>query len=287
MREPASMDVSWWTTSEPSSDPAGSVARRDISTPARLARPEASLVLLIAALFATFPLLPRPGLIALALALALLALVRRSLRPRFAHLAVLCALTVTAVAAVGMTLWPLPLVLSTASYLVLLRTLPMGARPDWLRRGHFARDVRLAIGAAVLVSGAALVLWFLALRPDYSALGATLFPKLPIWMLAIGVVLFSMVNAAFEEFIYRGALLQALDAAVGVGPLPLLLQAGAFGILHINGFPRGATGVALAAIYGVMMGLVRRRSCGLLAPWVAHVFADTVIGFILLTALLR
>jgi CAAX protease family protein len=287
MREPASMEVTWWTTRGPLSEQGRSGAPRDISTPARLARPEASLVLLIAALFATFPLLPRPGLIALAVALALLALVRRNLRERFAQLAVLCCLTVTAVAAVGMTLWPLPLVLSTASYLVLLRTLPMGARPDWLRRGHFTRDVRVSIGAAILVSSAALVLWFLALRPDYSALGATLFPRLPVWMLAIGIVLFAIVNAAFEEFIYRGALLQALDAALGVGPLPLLLQAGAFGILHINGFPRGATGVALATIYGVMMGLVRRRSRGLFAPWVAHVFADTVIGFILLTALFR
>jgi hypothetical protein len=42
-------------------------------------------------------------------------------------------------------------------------------------------------------------------------------------------------------------------------------------------------GVGLATIYGLMMGVVRRRSGGLLAPWIAHVLTDVVIAGIVLT----
>jgi len=35
--------------------------------------------------------------------------------------------------------------------------------------------------------------------------------------------------------------------------------------------------VALAAVYGLMLGAMRLRSGGLLAPWIAHVLTDLVI----------
>ncbi|WP_437619116.1 hypothetical protein [Sorangium sp. So ce1151] len=51
----------------------------------------------------------------------------------------------------------------------------------------------------------------------------------------------------------------------------------------MNGFPSGAVGVGLAAIYAVMLGVLRRRAGGLLALCVAHVAADLTIFALLLT----
>jgi hypothetical protein len=41
--------------------------------------------------------------------------------------------------------------------------------------------------------------------------------------------------------------------------------------------------VGLACIYGEMMGLLRRKSYGMLAPWLGHVLTDIVIASIVLT----
>jgi hypothetical protein len=90
-----------------------------------------------------------------------------------------------------------------------------------------------------------------------------------------------MVNAAVEEGAYRGVILHALDRSLGTGFAALLLQALAFGAIHIRGFPRGWIGVGLACIYGLLMGVIRRRAGGMFAPWIAHVFTDVVIAGIL------
>jgi len=65
-------------------------------------------------------------------------------------------------------------------------------------------------------------------------------------------VLFSLINAAVEEGAYRGVVVNALDR-VRVPWQAEIVQALAFGLLHIHGFPRGWIGVGLATIFGVMM----------------------------------
>jgi hypothetical protein len=97
-----------------------------------------------------------------------------------------------------------------------------------------------------------------------------------------GGLIFSMVNAAVEEGAYRGVLMHGLDSALGRGPAALVLQALAFRALHVQGFPRGALGVGLASIFGLLMGIIRRRADGMFAPWLAHVFTDIVIAGIIL-----
>jgi membrane protease YdiL (CAAX protease family) len=57
----------------------------------------------------------------------------------------------------------------------------------------------------------------------------------------------------------------------------LVLSSLSFGLAHYRGFPSGLPGVSLAFTYGLMMGVLRWRAAGLLAPWGAHVFADIVI----------
>jgi hypothetical protein len=93
---------------------------------------------------------------------------------------------------------------------------------------------------------------------------------------------FAMLNAAVEEAAYRGVFLHALDRSLGPGFAALLLQALAFGAIHIRGFPRGWPGVGLACIFGLLMGVIRRRAGGMFAPWIAHVFTDVVIAGIVL-----
>jgi membrane protease YdiL (CAAX protease family) len=60
--------------------------------------------------------------------------------------------------------------------------------------------------------------------------------------------------------------------------LELLLQASAFAALHYQaGFPRGVAGVALTFVYGLVLGVLRCRTGGLLIPFLTHVLTDLVI----------
>jgi membrane protease YdiL (CAAX protease family) len=122
-----------------------------------------------------------------------------------------------------------------------------------------------------------LIVWYLSARPNIADLIETFVPKWNIALLILGGLLFSIVNAAVEEGAYRGVIMDALDKSIGSGVAPILLQAAAFGTRHINGFPRGWIGVGLASAFGLLMALIRRRSQGMLAPWIAHVCTDIVI----------
>jgi membrane protease YdiL (CAAX protease family) len=182
-----------------------------------------------------------------------------------------------------MMLWPLPIALGAAALAIATRTVPsMAGAFSFVRRGRLDAGVRLAIVASAIVAGAALVSWFRIARPDYTQVRRTLFPPLPLPLLAVGILAFAVVNGALEELAYRGVLLEALDTELGAPLLAIGVQALAFGAMHVNGFPRGLVGVALATIYGVMMGIVRRRADGLVAPFLAHVLTDVTIGTILL-----
>jgi membrane protease YdiL (CAAX protease family) len=154
---------------------------------------------------------------------------------------------------------------------------------DWVRWGSFGADVRWLTAGCGLAAAVGVWGWFVLLQPNIDDIVTTFVPAGPIWLVIAGGLLFSCVNAAVEEGAYRGVVLHGLDSTLGSGIAALLLQAVAFGALHIAGFPRGWVGVGLAAVYGVMMGVVRRRSGGMLAPWAAHVFTDIVIAAIVVT----
>ena len=152
---------------------------------------------------------------------------------------------------------------------------------QWLKRGRVDAPIIGLIVASVIIAGVALLAWYLVLTPDVSDLREAMFPPYPAWVLVLGGIGFAAVNAAVEEALFRGILLGALDRTLKSPIAALLLQAAAFGLMHINGFPRGAVGVGLAAIYGLMMGMLRRRSNGMLAPWLGHVATDLTIVSIL------
>lgn len=88
--------------------------------------------------------------------------------------------------------------------------------------------------------------------------------------------LFATVNALLEEVVWRGVMQDALAAQLGLKG-GLLAQAVVFGVIHAQGFPRGLIGILLASTYGLLLGMLRLRSGGIVAPIIAHVCADATI----------
>jgi membrane protease YdiL (CAAX protease family) len=158
----------------------------------------------------------------------------------------------------------------------------------WLAIGRADARIMAAGALFAVVSGAALLSWFLIARPDLADLVQTFVPDWPLWLLVPAAVLFSIVNAALEEAAYRGVVFGALEAARVPTPAVLVLQAAAFAALHFQaGFPRGPIGMALAFVYGLVLGEVRRRAGGLVAPLITHVLTDLVIVTIVLALVRR
>jgi membrane protease YdiL (CAAX protease family) len=173
--------------------------------------------------------------------------------------------------------WPIPAVVGLCVFFVAHASAARGRSrpPKILRRGRFgALELSWVLGL-VLVSAAALLVFRALTSPPVSDLTYLLTAMTPGSLMLVGAA-FAMVNAFVEELLFRGVILhhlqRAMPTAMAVG-----LQALAFGMLHLNAYPYGPAGVALAATYGLLLGIVRVRTGGLLACWAAHVCADIVI----------
>jgi membrane protease YdiL (CAAX protease family) len=239
-----------------------------------------ALLLLEVALSASV-LLRAPGVgTAAALALLLLGLVGWALRAwPVAHLGLAMGLAWGANAQFEL-LPPISILSGLAAYAALVMVAPPLRRSaSWFRRGRLDRPLALATAAVVVSSAAALLGWYFLLRPDVSDLQRN-FAAFPFWAIPLVAIAFGLANAVAEEFLWRGIMQEGLQVHFPAA-LALAIQATSFGLVHFRGFPRGWGGVGLAAIYGLMLGELRRRAGGLLAPWIAHVFADVVIALVL------
>ena len=201
------------------------------------------------------------------------------------HLSLFCFLWVLIpLIAPAFNRWPLYKVTPLAIYAgVLGMSKHLRKSVLWFRPGQLGVDIWLFISFVVLVSSGALVVWNFICRPDLTANLANI-PPMPLWLLPLAGVVFALLNSAVEEAIFRGVMLQSLDSAIGAGTIPLVIQAMFFGWLHYSevGIPRGVVGVAMASVYGLMLGYLRYRSRGILASWLAH--AGTDIGVFIIVA---
>lgn len=233
-------------------------------------------------MFGVFPVLPGHLLMADVAAMAILTVIGLPLRWVVASPFGVFCVTCILLALVGLPS-QLFFTLGIVTYLA-AQTFGLGSPTElmWFRRGTMTRDVVVVAVASIAVSALGLIVWFLSIQPDLSDLVEHFVPNWHWALLIPGGLLFAMVNAAVEEVAYRGVLLHALERTLGTGTVALCVQALAFGVLHINGFPRGLSGIVLATIFGLLMGLIRRKSHGLFAPWAAHVCADIVIVAIVL-----
>ncbi len=154
---------------------------------------------------------------------------------------------------------------------------PLRGSVGWLRPGKFDARIWSMVAVTVVIPIIALMLWVHFLSPDLGRYSDSV-PKFSLWLIALYALANAAFNAALEETIWRGVMLEALDSALGPGVWALLIQAVSFGVAHYrNGFPNGLVGAAMAAIFGIMLGIIRRASKGILAGWIAHTVVDAAI----------
>ena len=182
--------------------------------------------------------------------------------------------------------WPLNKVAPLLVYGFLVALVPNLRRSVyWMQVGRFGADIRLLVLLVVVFSIAALVGWNVICKPDLAPSRANI-PEMPLWLAPLAGVAFSLANAAVEEAIFRGVFLQALDTSIGPGIISLAIQAVLFGWMHYSevGFPKGLLGVAMASVYGLLLGYVRYRARGMLAVWLAHTGTDIAVFAIVATS---
>jgi membrane protease YdiL (CAAX protease family) len=177
-----------------------------------------------------------------------------------------------------MQLWPFRLLLPLLLYLGIAFAVP-GLRRSvaWAKLGRFDPRLLALVLGTILVSLVALAGWVVLAAPDLNRYTQSL-PEVPGWVIPFVGLGFALLNAAMEEVSFRGVVMEGFENALGPGKAALILQALLFGFLHYRaGFPNGVWGVAMTFVFGLMLAALRRRSGGLLVPWVAHVGADAVI----------
>ena len=182
--------------------------------------------------------------------------------------------------------WPLNKVAPLLMYGFLVALVPNLRRSiRWMEVGRFGADIRLLALLAVVFSAAVLVGWNIICKPDLAPSRANI-PEMHLWLTPLAAVAFSVTNAAVEEAIFRGIFLQALDTSIGPGIISLAIQAVLFGWMHYSevGLPKGLLGVAMASVYGLLLGYVRYRARGMLAVWLAHTGTDLAVFAIVATS---
>jgi len=220
--------------------------------------------------------LPWSALPAVACAALAVPAVRRAPGPG-ARIAVLAACLLAAILT-GL-LWQPVMILALAAFALVARAVPGLRRTGApLRAGRVPVPGTLACAAVTPVG---LLAWHVLARPDLSDVVDAYVPAVPLALLLLGGVLFALVNAALEEVIWRGLLQDDLGALLGPAAA-VAVQGASFGLAHAHGVPRGLAGVVLAGGWGVLLGWLRLRSGGLLAPILAHVVADATIATIVL-----
>ena len=147
----------------------------------------------------------------------------------------------------------------------------------WLRAGKFDAKIWTLVLITVIVPAAALMAWVHWFSPDLTRY-SHITPDFPLWLAIVYGIGSSAFNAALEEITWRGVMLEALDSAFGPGVCPVIIQSVSFAVAHYrNGFPNGILGSAMVFVFGLMLGIIRRKSKGILGCWLAHTLVDAAI----------
>ena len=154
----------------------------------------------------------------------------------------------------------------------------------WIHAGRIERVSWFLILIGSSLSTVALLLW--AFWTDNLGVGEHMMASVahlpPMLVLGVGIPIFALINALAEEVTYRGVFQQGLGYAFEHPAIVILLQATAFAAAHVRGgFPNGLAGYVMVVVYGSLLGYLRHRSKGLLAPYLTHVLGDLTIGYFL------
>ena len=146
--------------------------------------------------------------------------------------------------------------------------------------GRFDKKIIIYSLAVIIVSTAALIAWRELTNPDLRPLIA-IPDRIDHKYLIAAILAFPVFNALAEELMFRWILWDGLAELLKIPAAVIIIQAALFGLCHYRGFPNGWLGVVLAFCYGLMLGFIRHKSNGLLAPIVTHIFADMTIILII------
>lgn len=154
----------------------------------------------------------------------------------------------------------------------------------WLPRGSSSPGVWWLGAITVIGAAVALAVWagWTEQFADGTVDAVDAVRQWPLALLIPAVGVFAFVNAITEEIAYRGIVYEtacALFPPTGA----VIVQAAAFGALHVAGFPAGPVGVGLAFAYGLALGALRYLTGGLRIPIVVHVAADATIAVLAIT----
>jgi membrane protease YdiL (CAAX protease family) len=177
-------------------------------------------------------------------------------------------------------LWQVVMLLVLSAFWAIARMRPgLAATPDAYRKGSVPFGATLAIG---MITPGALLLWWRLALPNLGDVVSTYVPAVSWPLLVVGGLGFALLNATLEELLFRGLLQDRLGALWGPGARAVVVQAVVFGICHAHGVPRGGWGVLMAGTWALMLGALRQKTGGLLAPVLAHIVADASIAGIVI-----
>ena len=150
----------------------------------------------------------------------------------------------------------------------------------WLKTGSIDKPTVYIIVFLVIISSGALVIWASLTKRDLTVFSNAL-PDYSLPVLILSGFGFALSNAVVEELLGRGILWNGFEKVFPNVTVTVLLQAVVFSIWHYNGFPGGIPGVIMVFLWSVVLGILRYRSRGLVAPIIAHFFCDATIFTIL------
>jgi len=175
---------------------------------------------------------------------------------------------------------------SIAIYLIIVLSVPSLRRQvQWLHWGQLTRGT--IVSGIVIVAGSALALvgWALLIAEDLSIF-LDYVPDVPLGVLVIYGLAFTVTNPLVEEFLARAVLFDGFAALTQRMAIVIAAQAVVFAIWHFEGFPGGLVGSSMVLAWSIFLGLLRHLSGGMLAPLLVHFFADLTIALIILFVLI-
>jgi hypothetical protein len=172
----------------------------------RSGRAAATVIFISVAFHAILFFLPTPALpIAVGMAGSLFTLALLLRDPIAVHVTLLTFFITICVVILP---WPLFFVIPLMVYAAVVAATPsLRQTMFWWRLGKFDFPVWELVVLTAVTSSAALLLWFFLLRPDLRYV-LTLMPSWSPVLLILSGLGFSLGNAAIEESIYRGVLMQ-------------------------------------------------------------------------------
>lgn len=162
----------------------------------------------------------------------------------------------------------------------------MNGFPIWLQFGSIRKlDYLFGLGM-IIIQFVALLIWsYCSNDLGVGVQSIDFFVKEYgyLFLILLGIPIFSFMNSLGEELLFRGIIQSDFEAYFKKSFVPLVLQSMLFASIHVAvGFPNGKIGYILTMVYSLLLGALKNKTQGLLLPCIVHLFADLLIGYILI-----